>query len=1561
MALKNKGQQNNSKQAIIDEISMSDSSKKSQKGIVEVRPQKSITFNACGQYQDNAQQLTQTNNMIKNEQNNPQIQQIISQNAEKKKKVLSNFLNCLHPLPIEKYNSAQSPESEEINFLISKQSLAFNSNNHSFQNSIYNIQNNNQLNQKSDIELQPIEANTNKKTNNVSKTKISMEDVNIMLQNQNIQNSQVKLESPNKKVQGAQGMSNQIDQIFQPNQMQNQSLLEIKNGFQNNQNELIQIQQQFNKYQTKQQQQISNFQNNLNTKYNNQANFNFLGNKLGAVENVLIDSPKRQVNGITINRSSNNNNTNTNALVQELELNSKINLPKSEFQQTQHFENSSNGKIVSLDAQINYNQQSKQSNQQKVKENEDKCLQQNHASTNRTEEISMHLHKLFKNQNDVVQQEFLKVILIQMAGLIVEAIQIVRRFNYDNYQLFIILAIVCITLEIISLISISIYLKTINLQIVQQDHTRKIFFFVATQIFRCIVFSNNFLKFDIENSALEVVVELFFIQLILRQALPNFKIFRIKDKLLLLDMIIYALAAILALDYQQNQLITQFIQWGLLVFIILAIQFYFKYFPFHLMICDNVNIYNAQNDTYLQTRRSYFSQKIIDSCFTEQFCMIKSNGKNNNNNNNSNNINMKNTKSGNEIIINNLDNRINFTVKQTQNQNWSMQQKEPQQQNNIQTFEIQNKLEADNMLKDSVQYVLLDEMASATYVSKQIIPQITTFFAKKDKINIFAETAPAELGHASPSDFTTIPRQKSSQNYNQSNLIKLFDQFLENIIIERVDIDTMSLWENFKKQSQTKPLPGGQVQDSTIQSFAKKNNSNQENSNQYPPFNSKALQVSQENPIPPLYNNPSTFKELIFARNSNISCNKELNSAVTTTYNIAYSYKIGLKSKNILISLKEFLVKISTNWDYFKKHYTSKPIVIASFTAEDQELDLSEIKKYQIKIYPQTFKFNMEEMMESQSINITSSKKYQKENDQERRDAPYNFLLVFEEVHQREKIVNKSQFYQILKNLFRCFNNDLTQSLSNIIATSSAGIKSQIIEEKVKDQFIRPILLSCRIIKYILHNLRDFNDLVGERFMLQIVETPITQVVEHCIMMFKQTSDRKIKFIVDYDQDTPLVISTDTRRLIQIIITLLSNAHKHTQTGFLKFRIYPPTKKGVQLKNIIRFQVEDTGEGMDLSIQQRLSKLLNSGIGIGYQDFKQISSFGFNLFICNIIAKKLYNPDYQYSLTKENDPPLENNESSGIKFTSEANKGSLFYFDIKILEDKKPDKIQDSLISYSYPNNGLQPQEQNNGKILFQNKNPSFIQLFQAPYTSSQVDEQANIQKNNTNQQSQKSFIQNGLSTQNGVMAMNSSKVNQVQTKTGSDFLDVSEEITDQIQKNQTRFMTFQKQPLGIHSHYKFLKCQCKNVLIIDKVYRNLDTIEILLKNFNFMPQKCCSIKEAIACCEEKKKNDCKACGENQFVCIFVCINEFQKQDSATFSKDLESFLNDYCKNSIVFAIGNFTIKTKKNLENIGLDGFLNNPLDSIELQHLIDSWKLLPISQSSHIMNSNKILHVSI
>ena len=86
---------------------------------------------------------------------------------------------------------------------------------------------------------------------------------------------------------------------------------------------------------------------------------------------------------------------------------------------------------------------------------------------------------------------------------------------------------------------------------------------------------------------------------------------------------------------------------------------------------------------------------------------------------------------------------------------------------------------------------------------------------------------------------------------------------------------------------------------------------------------------------------------------------------------------------------------------------------------------------------------------------------------------------------------------------------------------------SKDVSDKMKEQYFRPILLSCKLIKYILHNLRDFNDIVGERFQLSVDETSIPKVAEDSVMLFKATSDKHISFRVVINDEVPIVILTD--------------------------------------------------------------------------------------------------------------------------------------------------------------------------------------------------------------------------------------------------------------------------------------------------------------------------------------------------------------------------------------------------------------------------------------------------
>ncbi|MEM1331415.1 MAG: PAS domain S-box protein [Planctomycetota bacterium] len=86
--------------------------------------------------------------------------------------------------------------------------------------------------------------------------------------------------------------------------------------------------------------------------------------------------------------------------------------------------------------------------------------------------------------------------------------------------------------------------------------------------------------------------------------------------------------------------------------------------------------------------------------------------------------------------------------------------------------------------------------------------------------------------------------------------------------------------------------------------------------------------------------------------------------------------------------------------------------------------------------------------------------------------------------------------------------------------------------------------------------------------------------------------DKGLSFTIRVESSVPETILTDSMRLIQILTNLLGNAVKYTHAGSVTLRI-SASDDG------IRFDVEDTGPGIDPEIQKRVFDAFDRGIARG--------------------------------------------------------------------------------------------------------------------------------------------------------------------------------------------------------------------------------------------------------------------------------------------------------------------------------------------------------------------------
>ena len=156
------------------------------------------------------------------------------------------------------------------------------------------------------------------------------------------------------------------------------------------------------------------------------------------------------------------------------------------------------------------------------------------------------------------------------------------------------------------------------------------------------------------------------------------------------------------------------------------------------------------------------------------------------------------------------------------------------------------------------------------------------------------------------------------------------------------------------------------------------------------------------------------------------------------------------------------------------------------------------------------------------------------------------------------------------------FQTSKTLSVYDSSVNTEIGFNSEYLN-KIKVDLMTVKSLSSYIISLVF----DFEVLAKKEASSEIISIPskfnlkkeIEFLHELSVVLIKKTS-LTVKFILELDPNLPKQITTDSLRLRQILINLISNSIKFTPFGHIKQKV----SKG--MNNILEFSVEDTGTGI---------------------------------------------------------------------------------------------------------------------------------------------------------------------------------------------------------------------------------------------------------------------------------------------------------------------------------------------------------------------------------------------
>ena len=120
----------------------------------------------------------------------------------------------------------------------------------------------------------------------------------------------------------------------------------------------------------------------------------------------------------------------------------------------------------------------------------------------------------------------------------------------------------------------------------------------------------------------------------------------------------------------------------------------------------------------------------------------------------------------------------------------------------------------------------------------------------------------------------------------------------------------------------------------------------------------------------------------------------------------------------------------------------------------------------------------------------------------------------------------------------------------------------------------------------VINDILDLSKIEAGKMVLEDTEFSLDTLVSCALAMVRdRAADKGLALMLDTDR-LPERLRGDPTRLAQALVNLLSNAVKFTEQGFVRLRGELLHEDGARLQ--VRFEVQDTGEGIAVDRQQRL-------------------------------------------------------------------------------------------------------------------------------------------------------------------------------------------------------------------------------------------------------------------------------------------------------------------------------------------------------------------------------------
>ncbi len=165
--------------------------------------------------------------------------------------------------------------------------------------------------------------------------------------------------------------------------------------------------------------------------------------------------------------------------------------------------------------------------------------------------------------------------------------------------------------------------------------------------------------------------------------------------------------------------------------------------------------------------------------------------------------------------------------------------------------------------------------------------------------------------------------------------------------------------------------------------------------------------------------------------------------------------------------------------------------------------------------------------------------------------------------------------------------SEFLSNMSHEIRTPMNSILgfTEILKGLVKDehliQYISSIASSGKTLLRLINDILDLSKVEAGKLKLEYSAVNPHSIFKDMEQVFSQKiAEKGLDFIINIDPDLPKALILDETRIRQVLLNIISNAVKFTETGFIKLTVSEHYPEKDHSKLDLLFSIEDTGKGI---------------------------------------------------------------------------------------------------------------------------------------------------------------------------------------------------------------------------------------------------------------------------------------------------------------------------------------------------------------------------------------------